>query len=274
MLYQKLLPGADSYFVNLSRGSAFEEHCHPEIELSYCFKGSYTIIIAQEEYLLKEGDLAIVNPMVSHEFKQFSSTDSQRLTIEIAPSFLEELFSLFVSMNCGNSVFPLGREGQPPIYGELSALLNETVLLMQSTEPFSQLSIKGNVYKISAILLKLSAESASPEIPKNSLADIKKIGIAVNMIYNFYNRDISLDEVSTLCGYSKSNFCKVFKMVTGETFHSLLNRHRIDIACMRLKESDSSVEEIALSVGFPDSKSFSRTFKKITGTTALAYRKK
>ena len=50
MLYQKLLAGTDPYFACVSPSCAFALHCHPEIELCYCFKGTDTIVAGQKEY--------------------------------------------------------------------------------------------------------------------------------------------------------------------------------------------------------------------------------
>ena len=53
----------------------------------------------------------------------------------------------------------------------------------------------------------------------------------------------------------------------------MLNRHRIDVACLKLKEQNTNIEDIALSVGFNDSKSFCRVFKKLLGKNAGEYKK-
>ena len=273
MIYQKLLAGTEPYFAHLSQGYAFEMHCHPEIELSYCFEGFYDITVGKKDTTLTKGDIAVVNPMVPHEFRNSSSPDSLRLTIEIGPAFLGEQFAAFVSANRGNSVFLLNQNSSLPYHGELSAMLDETANLHLTKTPFSGLCIKGNIYKISALLLRLLTEEKPAEPAFKSMADIEKIGMAINMIYNCYNKQLTLDEVSQISGYSKSNFCKLFKSLTGESFHAMLNRHRIDVACLWLRESKNSIEEIAANVGFSDSRSFCRTFKSITGQNASEYRR-
>jgi len=273
MLYQKLLAGTDPYFACVSPSCAFALHCHPEIELCYCFKGTDTIVAGQKEYILTEGDLVIVNPMAPHEVKNSPLPGSLRLTIEIGPAFLGEQFTSFVSANRDTGILSLKQNVHLRYYDELSALLEETAMLLEAKEPFSNLLVKGNIYKISAILLKLFTENTLSTPTQKSTIDVEKIGMAVNMIYNCYNKPLSLDEVSAHCGYSKSNFCKLFKEITGESFHVLLNRHRVDVACLRLRNTEASVEEIALSVGFADSKSFCRVFKKIIGKNTGEYRK-
>lgn len=272
MLYQKLLSGTDPYFVELQQNESFEMHRHPEAELSYCFKGKYDIIINQNKYVLQEGDLAIVTPMTPHELCEDLNNNNLRLTIEIGPALLGEQFYPFISMDPSNCIFSLKSQQDKPIYNELRNLLNETAKILTQKRPFYNLIIKGNIYKISAELLTLLADnSEESKTVLKSLMDIEKIGNAINVIYSRYDEPLNLDMVSALCGYSTSSFCKMFKAITGESFHSMLNRHRIEVACLKLKEHNTSIEELALSVGFADSKSFCRVFKKITGKNTGEY---
>lgn len=271
MLYQKLLEFSEPYFVDLSHGGKFEEHCHPEMELSFCVKGSYNIIINQKEYVLKSGDMVIVNPMVSHELGSDISKDSVRLTIEVGPALLGEQFNSLILKNCDSKLFMLNGENK---YSSLYKLFIETAEILMNKPAFYNLDVKGNIYKISTILLRLFNENSGyTEVAIKSLINVEKISRAVNMIYSSYDKQLSLNTVSDFCGYSKSNFCKTFKEVTGESFHSMLNKHRVDVACLKLKETNASIEDIAVSVGFPDSKSFCRAFKKIKGKNAGEYRK-
>ena len=273
MLYQKLLVGADSYYFHVGRSHAFELHCHPEIELSYCYRGSYNIIADDREYTLSQGELFIVNPLVPHELGSRVTEDCLCLTIEVGPAFLGEQFEPFVSAAPTNNRIPLRKETENPLHGQLRTLLDETAALSIEKAPFYKLLVKGNLYKISAYLLQMLSGVKPTETVSTSLADIEKIGRAINMIHNRYSEPLDLDAACSLCGYSKSNFCKTFKAITGKSFHALLNRHRIDIACLRLKESTASIEEIALHSGFSDTKSFCRVFKKTLGQTAGEYRK-
>jgi len=60
----------------------------------------------------------------------------------------------------------------------------------------------------------------------------------------------------------------------GESFFDYVNRWRIEEASRRLASSDDTVLDIATGVGFNSRSSFYNAFKKITGMTPSAYRKK
>lgn len=266
MLYQKLLMGKNPYVVAVGAASPFQPHCHPEIELSYCLDGQYSVLLNGQTLELSEGDLLVINPMVPHEFPK-NSGEGQRLTIELGPGLLGDFFDHFDRMNPEPGVLRL-KDGEA--FAPLVGLLEETARLRREPSEFSGLLLRGNLYRLSGLLLTLLARDR-PAASHRS--DTVKIESALDIIYNHYNQPLELEAVAQKCGYSKSGFCRVFKTVTGDTFHSILNRHRVEIACLRLKTGGEPVERIAAEVGFADAKSFCRVFKTQTGQSPGAYRK-
>ena len=267
MLYQKLLVKNNAYLIYVSDAKDFEIHRHPEIELSYCLEGAYTIGTGENRCQLNQGDLVVVNSLVAHEAFQSQTLPGKRLTIEFGPRFLKEHFS--VAANLDFDIAALHLQPDAP----LRQLLEDTAQLHQNPAKLSDLSLKGNLYHISAILLQELQDRHSAEATKRVAQDVAKIDEALGFMYDHYADNPDLAQVSQLCGYSKSHFCRVFKSVVGDTFHNVLNRHRVEIACLHLKESNAAVESIATQVGFPDTKSFCRVFKKLIGITPSQYRK-
>lgn len=275
MIYQKLLVGKDPYFVLVDEAKAFETHRHPEVELSYCHKGSYTITIENQDYIMCQGDLAIILPMATHEFPLKGSPESQRVTIELGPALLGHYFQYFTNTESRCMVCNLKKASEnQALYTQLEPLL-EKIINTYTTHPvFYDLQIKGDIYNIAAIILQLFFNFNDTVNAQKRVQDIAKIEKALTTIYNRYYEPLSIENISSDCGYSTSNFCKIFKAVTGDTFHNLLNKHRIEIACIHLKNSNDSIEDISVNVGFSDAKSFCRVFKQIMGESAGTYRKR
>lgn len=270
MIYQKLLMGSKPYFISVGGSVPVDSHRHPEIELSFCLEGSYDIICENRSYSLSAGELAVISPMAKHKIPQGSFT-CKKLTVEVGYTLLGDFFELFGSS--ASCVVYSPKESPAAVYEPLTALLRETAELNSAENPFSELLIKGNLYKISALLLQLCTKSGSEGAETKKLSDIRKIDMALEKIYSSYFKPLTVEEISEFCGYSKSNFCKIFRNITGDTFHATLNRHRIEVACMLLKETGYSVERVAEETGFSDLKSFCRTFKTIMGISAGRYRK-
>jgi AraC-like DNA-binding protein len=72
---------------------------------------------------------------------------------------------------------------------------------------------------------------------------------------------------------SRAHFIRSFRATFGETPHRYLQRRRIERAMALLRETDRSVTEICLDVGFASLGSFSRTFHEVVGVSPRAYRR-
>ena len=267
MLYQKLLIGKNPYVVAVGPAKPFPLHCHPEIELTYCLNGEYSVLLGGKSLDMKDGDLLIIPPMIPHEFPK-NSKNGYHLIIELGPGFLGNFFDHFARMHQTPTVLSLKID--TPAYAALAELLEDTAQLRRKPSEFSGLLLWSNLYRLSGLLLELLAQN-SPATPIRN--DTIKIEQALEIIYSHYTEPLELETVAQTCGYSKSGFCRVFKSVTGDTFHALLNRHRIEIACMYLKNGQNSIEQIATDVGFSDAKSFCRVFKNQMGCSPGNFRK-
>ncbi|WP_017573942.1 helix-turn-helix domain-containing protein [Nocardiopsis halotolerans] len=73
---------------------------------------------------------------------------------------------------------------------------------------------------------------------------------------------------------SPSHFSRSFRAVFGETPHRYLQRRRIERAMALLRETDRSVTDIALAVGFDSLGTFSRTFLSVVGSPPSRYRRR
>lgn len=270
MIYQNLHLDDPPYLLASKTLMAFPAHTHIEIELFYCAKGTYEMVIDRKKYTVNEGELAIIGSMISHEvLESENNSNSNCVVLEIGPIMLGEYFTPIENQSFPNPILDLKQQK----YQQLYNLFNEVDELCKNASDFASLLIKGNTYKISAHILKeFATENSGSNIPKR-LNFINAVEKALEYIYNNYERKLTVEEVARNCGYSKSNFCKIFKTITGDTFHNILNKHRIKMACILLKNSNSSVEDIAVKVGFADSKSFCRIFKNANGVSPGQYRK-
>lgn len=73
---------------------------------------------------------------------------------------------------------------------------------------------------------------------------------------------------------AEAHFIRTFRDTFGETPHRYLQRRRVERAMFLLRETDRSVTEICLDVGFNSLGTFSRTFSEIVGEPPSTYRRK
>ena len=85
---------------------------------------------------------------------------------------------------------------------------------------------------------------------------------------------VTLDMLSKKFHYSKSYISHMFRRESGYTLKEYCNIRKIENAKVLLEESDTSITNISLSVGYHNFSYFINTFKRLTGETPLAWRKR
>ncbi|MCI3922197.1 helix-turn-helix domain-containing protein [Paenibacillus sp. TRM 82003] len=91
---------------------------------------------------------------------------------------------------------------------------------------------------------------------------------------HFDNPDLSLKHLSDRFGMQGKNVSQIFKDAFHENFADFLLSLRIEKAKRLLTETTMAQQEIALQVGYSNSITFGRMFKRIVGITPGDYRKK
>src|SRR5918993_5848428 len=87
-----------------------------------------------------------------------------------------------------------------------------------------------------------------------------------------YAEPLDVRAVAAVAHTSPAHFSRCFRAVFGETPHRYLQRRRVERSMFLLRETDRSVTDICLDVGFTSLGTFSRTFREIVGETPTAYR--
>src|SRR3954467_10984855 len=74
---------------------------------------------------------------------------------------------------------------------------------------------------------------------------------------------LCIPRLAEIAEVSEAHFIRTFSATFGETPHRYLQRRRVERAMFLLRETDRSVTEICLDVGFRSLRTFSRTFRRI-----------
>lgn len=106
--------------------------------------------------------------------------------------------------------------------------------------------------------------------PMNKM--LLRIAHAITYLETNYAEPVTVDELVEISGMSRRNFMRSFEAAMGCPPINYLIRIRMKNACELLRETDESVTEIAMRVGFNDGNYFSRQFKTLMNTTPSAYR--
>ncbi len=89
-----------------------------------------------------------------------------------------------------------------------------------------------------------------------------------------YARPLDISMLARTAHVSEAHFIRTFSATFGETPHRYLQRRRVERAMFLLRETQRSVSEICLDVGFTSLGTFSRTFAAIVGEPPTTYRRR
>ncbi|MGZ4230385.1 MAG: helix-turn-helix domain-containing protein [Solirubrobacteraceae bacterium] len=90
----------------------------------------------------------------------------------------------------------------------------------------------------------------------------------------YYWRPLDVAALARIAYVSEAHFIRTVRATFGETPPRYWQRRRVERAMFMLRESDHSVTEISLDVGFMSLGTFSRTFREIVGCSPSEYRER
>ena len=100
----------------------------------------------------------------------------------------------------------------------------------------------------------------------------KQLRLARLLLERNYDTPITIEELSQQVALSPYHLIRTFKHTYKKTPHQYLVEQRITHAKELLRNSDLSITEICLAVGYESLGSFSVLFRKIAGLSPSAYR--
>lgn len=100
-----------------------------------------------------------------------------------------------------------------------------------------------------------------------------RINKAIDYINQNLNKKVTLSEIASYVGLSKSRFSYLFHKEFGETFSDYILKLKIDKAKELLNNTSYTISDIAYALSFYDQSYFTKVFKKITGNTPKNYLK-
>jgi len=271
------------------RYAPVQMHTHDFVEMNYIYSGKCTQIINNERIELSAGDILLIDRDAPHSIENTEENDiilnvllkEETITTDIASNLansnnLVTQFMLSASnVNEQHNRYLIFTNSVDSVNSSSSGNNDVLIGLMNNffCVYFSEYSFKTkalNLY-LSLILIELTNH-----LERNSLHAMNKhLDQEVVSILTYIDRHfstVSLEELSRVFGYNKGYISMKLKKETGSSFKSLLNSKKINVAKELLKETNLSVEEIAVNVGYNEPSSFFKLFKKYTNMTPNEYR--
>jgi len=145
--------------------------------------------------------------------------------------------------------------------------------IFSQQNPYDQLHECRSIAEMQTVTVHLFTAICS-HIQTNQTGRAKELrrAIITYMEENYADPDLSLSKLAEVFQLNASYLSNLFKEQIGDNFMALLGQLRIDAAKTLLDNEKLTVQEIAKQVGYTNSNTFIRNFKKYTDTTPGEYR--
>lgn len=247
-------------------------HFHDNYEIYYIIKGEKLYFINDKLYKAQKGDLIIVNPYDVHRTSSIEKSEAERILINFKYEFMEEVLKAqniaLLPFEKGSGRLRMNVKEQLQIENILNGILKECEVKEYGYIPGVRAMLFTLLLHINRVYLK---QEAVEEVPSNSIE--KKVLDVVSYICCNFQNDITLNSIAKEFYVSPSYLSRIFKKITDFHMSEYIQIVRIKEAQRLLRETSSKVIEIAEKVGFSQIAHFNKTFKRITSTTPLKYRK-
>lgn len=154
----------------------------------------------------------------------------------------------------------------------LSASGEATHEEVDSERYIAQLFDCKSIQEVRNIVLEMMRDICNTNCKENQQKDDLIPKIIAYIHAHYQDPSLSVSALASQFGFHPTYLSNTFKAKTGRGLFDFIKEVRIDAAKTLLKESNETVTAIAQQCGFTNSKTFTRTFKSVTGLTPGKFR--
>ena len=252
----------------------FPRHTHDYVEMVFMCTGTTEHHVGEKDVILREGDLLILAQNAEQEIEPAGENDIA-VNFIIRPDFFSgvlrylgeqdsPLKHFLIDCMCGKSdmKYLLFRaSGIVPIRNLIENLL---------FTHYSRIGNKREIQKITMGLLFMQLINHA-EVLQPGTGEQNAIVTVLRYIEERY-RNGTLTEIAENLHYSIHSLSRLIKRKTGKTFTELIQEKRLSEAEWLLRNTDRTVDDIALAVGYENISYFHRLFQLNFGQSPRQYR--
>ncbi len=256
----------------------FPQHSHNYIEIIYMCSGSTTHVINGEtKVVLEQGDLLFLNQNATHEIFPAKKEDIA-VNFIVMPEFFDTAFEMVEQENVVRDFFTgaLRKEqrGMDYIHFRVADILPVQNLVENMIWSLvHRQANKQNINKMTMGLLIVQLSNYIDRIEHtNPRQNAQKMTLTILQYVEENYKEGSLAELAQILHCDFYWLSKEIKKLTGCKYTELVQKKRLSQAGFLLKNTNLSVMDIGMAVGYENMSYFHRIFQKEYGMTPRHYR--
>lgn len=247
-------------------------HWHDDIELIVILDGEMNYNVNGKIIKLHNGEGIFVNAGQMH----FGFSDSRTechficmilhpLLLCTVPAYEQEFVLPVIRCSCAPFVFL-----DPNVHWQRDILKQIHFANQIKDQKTAPLKVQSSFFAIWSLLYENIPKNSNIVNPQN--IDLTIVKNMVGFIQKNYSHKISLMEIAASGAVGQSKCCKLFAKYFSQTPNGYLTQYRLNKSIELLHDTDRSITEIALSVGFGGASYYAETFRKWIGKSPTEFR--
>jgi AraC family transcriptional regulator len=272
--------GWPNVILNVNAGETYRDNIKGPLSIFTNLCGESYVEVDNKTTLIKPGFFYITNQEQLYTLG-IEKQKAETFNIHFGQDFAEQIFlslSKTTEYLLDNNDLT-ERPGAVRFHNRLSQRDTEFENIIASLKSeHSKVKIEEHLFTLIKILLtkekayskSLNRISTVRSITKAEI--VRKMTTAKDFIYSNYDKNFSIEDVASASCMSKFHFLRLFKEAFGITPGEFIDDLRISKAKETLKNTTLDVHELAKSLGYENSSSFSRMFFRKVGAYPTQYR--
>lgn len=253
----------------------FPKHSHDYVEIVYMCSGSTTHIVNGDKIELRTGELLFLCQSAKQEILP-AGKDDIAVNFMVMPEFFDHTLKMIGEEDTPLKSFIVDcLKSKHSNMGYMHFKVSDVLPVQNLLENLIWTLVYGapnkrSINQITMGLVFLQLIGCTEKMVQSSTSD--DITVKVLRYIEEKYRTGSLRELSEILHYDISSISREIKDKTGKTYTELVWEKRLSQSCFLLKNTNMTIDEIAINVGYENISYFYRLFKKRYGISPKKYR--
>ena len=246
-------------------------HWHKEFELIRVLSGTFHLFLQNTEYVMGEGDVALVSSGALHRGTPDHCTyECIVFDLKMLGRYTGDKVSRKLSAIKNGEVSALGCYSAHS--RDFCKIVHKLFDCLRAEASYYEFTVYSLLYELFGTLYRDAVvENVTASPIRSRTADTMRL--LLNWIELHFKDPISLKQLADIAGVNEKYLCHLFKVYTDHTPIDYINKLRVEQALREIQENHLSITEAAFESGFNDLSYFSRTVKKYKGHSPSFYKK-
>ncbi len=255
-------------------------HYHPELELHFVLKGEGIRFIGDKIGNFSAGEMILLGENMPHTWyckeeqtQKKGHKHVEAIVLQFLPNCMGDDFLLLPEAHLLLKLYDKARRGMI-IQGETRKKLSGLLWQMVNAERLEKVVMLLSILNLLSETDEYTFVSNSYSFHPAGRQETERLNAVYNHTLLHFRNVITLEEVAAISNLTVTSFCRYFKLMTRKTYYDFLTEVRVSHVCRLLIEDKLSIPHISNQCGFINISNFYRQFKKVTGLTPVAYKRK